>query len=204
MQWKRGRWGRWRWRWGRIWLAGWAGGVQGELWGGAESHADIRLWQSEVWSVRKTTGEATDEDYFLTCESSHFMNMMRQSWWIEVFLSFLNCWTDRRNWAMWPMSRTQRERQQRRGGRHGWTQRDLRFLLTTTCEFCQNLWLPKTLLFTRHPLVLTVVDWNVSLQGWFVWGWWDKGAAEVCSMVGKVESFHWAGGRSWWVQVLPS
>lgn len=51
------------------------------------------------------------------------------------FLSFLNCWTDRRNWAMWPMSRTQRERQQQRGGRHGWTQRDLRFLLTTTCEF---------------------------------------------------------------------
>ena len=60
----------------------------------------------------------------------------------------------RRNWAMWLISRTQKEGQRPRGGRHGWTQRQLLFHLTITCEFVKvkTLWRPKTWLFLSPPL----------------------------------------------------
>lgn len=41
-------------------MAGGAGSLSGELRGGAEIHADVRLWQQEVRSVCKTAGEAAE------------------------------------------------------------------------------------------------------------------------------------------------
>lgn len=199
MQWNRRR--GWRWRWGRIWLAGWAGGVQGELCGGAESPPEIWLWQSEVWSVCKITGKVTYNEILTS-----LMKMISQSFWVDLFESYKWSWdgglSDRRNCAMWPMSRTQKERRQQRGGRHGWTQRHLLFLLTITCEFIKA----KTSFTLKQSFFLPWAVSNIylSLQGWFVWGWWDKGAAEVQALVGKAESFYTAGGTSWWVQVIPS
>lgn len=181
MQWWCCRW--WWWRWGRVWLAGWAGGVQGELWGGAASPAEIRFWQSEVRSVCKITGEVTDPHYFLICKIlTAFLSVIRQSNLTDVFevkmmkhdLMRWHC-PDRRNWATWLMWRTQKEQQQQRGGWAGWKQRRLLFLLTITCEFIKVIPPPTP----PPPGCLLSADIHVSLQGWFVWGWWDKEAAEI-------------------------
>lgn len=126
------------------------------------------------------TSSSVKASHLLLMESDRVAewNFLNETSKVKMTGRDLICWdcTDRRNWAMWLMSRTQRERRQQRGGRHGWTQRRLLFLLTITCEFIkvETLRLPQMFLCR-----LLSANINMSLQGRFLRGRWDNGAAEV-------------------------